>query len=174
MSASVETIIVSDNIFTDKLTSIRGWGHRRVPTYQYHADTCPPHSLWWRPHHRTLEAPRTGRCPWHSYHATWGFPVDQVQLERRENVYKIRIWRNFTNKTCCSSVSKISELIRVNKYWLAGEETLTGSSMYAGSPGPHLLHAMTLNRYSFPSITSVTVCSMSRMPVATWEAHEPL
>lgn len=50
---------------------------------------------------------------------------------------------------------------------LAGEDTLTGSSMYAGSPGPHLLQAVTLNRYSFPSITSVTVCSRSRMPVAT-------
>ena len=42
---------------------------------------------------------------------------------------------------------------------LAGEETLTGSSMYAGSPGPHLLQAVTLNRYSFPSTTSVTVNS---------------
>lgn len=46
---------------------------------------------------------------------------------------------------------------------------LTGSSIYAGSPGPHLLQAVTLNRYSFPSITSVTVCSRSRIPVATCE-----
>lgn len=50
---------------------------------------------------------------------------------------------------------------------LAGEETLTGSSMYAGSPAPHLLQAVTLNRYSLASTTSVTVCSRSRIPVAT-------
>lgn len=46
---------------------------------------------------------------------------------------------------------------------------LTGSSIYAGSPGPHLLQAVTLNRYSFASITSVTVCSRSRTPEATCE-----
>lgn len=46
---------------------------------------------------------------------------------------------------------------------------LTGSSIYAGSPGPHLLQAVTLNRYSFPSITSVTVCSRSKTPEATCE-----
>lgn len=44
---------------------------------------------------------------------------------------------------------------------------LTGSSMYAGSPAPHLLQAVTLNRYSLASTTSVTVCSRSRTPVAT-------
>lgn len=50
---------------------------------------------------------------------------------------------------------------------LAGEETLTGSSMYAGSPGPHLLTAVTRNRYSFPSTTSVTENSWSWIPVTT-------
>lgn len=54
-----------------------------------------------------------------------------------------------------SSSSLISDIFDL----LAGEETLTGSSMYAGSPGPHLLQAVTLNRYSFPSTTSVTVNS---------------
>lgn len=44
---------------------------------------------------------------------------------------------------------------------------LTGSSMYAGSPGPHLLQAETLKTYSFPSITSVTVNSWSWIPVTT-------
>lgn len=43
--------------------------------------------------------------------------------------------------------------------------------MYAGSPGPHLLQAVTLNRYSFPSITSVIVCSRSRTPVATFRKY---
>lgn len=47
---------------------------------------------------------------------------------------------------------------------------LTGSSIYAGSPGPHLLQAVTLNRYSFASITSVTVCSRSKTPEATCES----
>lgn len=55
---------------------------------------------------------------------------------------------------------------------LAGEETLTGSSMYAGSPGPHLLQAVTLNRYSFPSTTSVTVNSRSWIPVTTCESEQ--
>lgn len=42
---------------------------------------------------------------------------------------------------------------------LAGADIFTGSSIYAGSPGPHLLHAQTLNKYSFPWMRSGTVKS---------------
>lgn len=93
--------------------------------------------------------------------------MDRAPLLKIKNVWCLRNQskEDIFLHLLLKKVSKISE--RENQQQcetvdsLAGVDIFTGSSIYAGSPGPHLLHAETLNKYSFPWMRSGTVNSWS-------------
>lgn len=134
----------------------------RLPTYRFLSGSGPHCSLWCQCRHRTWVAPRSGKCRWLTCLSISGSLEGRGWLEGNETE-----GFNRTLIILFTYLLSLSSLISHIFYLLAGEETLTGSSMYAGSPGPHLLQAVTLNRYSFPSTTSVTVNSWSWIPVTT-------
>lgn len=102
----------------------------------------------------------------------WWFPRKEDFAGRLIPPFKILwwIWNSCVksrNVFCCAYCMSIWLLLFSHVHLLAGEDTFTGSSMYAGSPSPHLLQAITLNKYSLPSITSVIVYSWSCTPLMT-------
>lgn len=88
-------------------------------------------------------------------------------IEKNESIWSLRnqFKEDFFLHLILKKINKTSE--RENQQQcetvnlLAGADISTGSSIYAGSPGPHLLYAETLNRYSFPWMRSGTVNSWS-------------
>lgn len=84
--------------------------------------------------------------------------MGQAPLLKIKNIWGLR---NQSKKAMLFLYLTLKKSAKFQICLLAGIDIFTGSSIYAGSPGPHLLHAKTLNKYSFPWTRSGTVNSWS-------------